>query len=115
MLSTGVNPGYAMDVLALALTAPCVKVERVAVTRVVDAGTRRLPLQRKVGAGLNLAQFRRAMTEGSVRHVGLLESVHMIATGLGWKLDRVEEGLSPPSRRLTSTEHLLIRRGRLRS
>ena len=33
-------------------------------TRVVNAATRRLPLQRKVGAGLNLAQFRRALTEG---------------------------------------------------
>jgi 4-hydroxy-tetrahydrodipicolinate reductase len=65
------------------------------VTRVVDAATRRLPLQRKVGAGLNLNQFRRAQTEGSVRHVGLPESIHMIATALGWKLDRVEETLEP--------------------
>jgi 4-hydroxy-tetrahydrodipicolinate reductase len=103
VLSTGVNPGFAMDALALALTAPCARVDRVAVTRVVDAGTRRLPLQRKVGAGLNLNQFRRAMTEGSVRHVGLLESVHMIAAGLGWKLDRVEETLEPAIAPRTST------------
>jgi 2,4-diaminopentanoate dehydrogenase len=95
VLGTGVNPGYAMDALALALTAPCFSVTRVSVTRVVDAGTRRLPLQRKVGAGLNLAQFRRALTEGSVRHVGLVESVHMIASALGWKLDRVEETIEP--------------------
>src|SRR5207244_9517271 len=84
-----------MDALALVLTAPCARVDRVAVTRVVDAGTRRLPLQRKVGASLNLNQFRRAMTEGTVRHVGLVESVHMIATALGWKLERVEETLEP--------------------
>ena len=70
VLATGVNPGYAMDALALMLTAPCAEVTRVSVTRVVDARTRRLPLQRKVGAGLNLNQFRRAMTEGAVRHVG---------------------------------------------
>jgi 4-hydroxy-tetrahydrodipicolinate reductase len=70
VLATGVNPGYAMDALALMLTAPCADVTRVSVTRVVDARTRRLPLQRKVGAGLNLNQFRRAMTEGTVRHVG---------------------------------------------
>ena len=70
VLATGVNPGYAMDALALMLTAPCAEVSRVSVTRVVDARTRRLPLQRKVGAGLNLNQFRRAMTEGTVRHVG---------------------------------------------
>jgi hypothetical protein len=95
VLGTGVNPGYAMDALALMLTAPCARVNRISVTRVVDAGTRRLPLQRKVGAGLNLSQFRRALTEGTVRHVGLLESAHMIAAGLGWKLERVDESLEP--------------------
>ena len=95
LLGTGVNPGYAMDALALTLTAPCARVERVAVTRVVDAATRRLPLQRKVGAGLNINQFRRALTEGTVRHVGLAESAHMIAAGLGWKLERVDETIEP--------------------
>jgi 4-hydroxy-tetrahydrodipicolinate reductase len=94
-LATGVNPGYAMDALALTLTAPCARVRRVSVTRVVDAASRRLPLQRRVGAGLNLGQFRRAVTEGTVRHVGLVESAHMIASALGWKLDRVDETLEP--------------------
>jgi hypothetical protein len=93
VLSTGVNPGFAMDALALVLTAPCIKVQRVAVTRVVDAGTRRLSLQRKVGAGLNAHQFRRAVTEGHVQHVGLAQSVYMIAAALGWKLDKVEESI----------------------
>jgi 4-hydroxy-tetrahydrodipicolinate reductase len=112
VLATGVNPGYAMDALALVLTAPCARVDRVAVTRVVDAGTRRLPLQRKVGAGLNLNQFRRAMTEGTVRHVGLVESVHMIATALGWKLERVEETLEPAiAPRDLDTEYLRIPAG----
>jgi 4-hydroxy-tetrahydrodipicolinate reductase len=112
VLGTGVNPGYAMDALALVLTAPCARVERVSVTRVVDAGTRRLPLQRKVGAGLNLAQFRRAITEGTVRHVGLAESVHMIAAGLGWKLDRVEETIEPAiAPRDLDTEYLRIPAG----
>jgi len=112
VLGTGVNPGYAMDALALMLTAPCARVDRVAVTRVVDAATRRLPLQRKVGAGLNLAQFRRALTEGTVRHVGLPESAHMIAAGLGWKLDRVEETIEPAiAPRDLDTEFLRIPAG----
>jgi 4-hydroxy-tetrahydrodipicolinate reductase len=52
------------------------------------------------------------MTEGSVRHVGLLESVHMIAAGLGWKLDRVEETLEPAiAPRDLDTEHLRIAAG----
>jgi 4-hydroxy-tetrahydrodipicolinate reductase len=112
VLATGVNPGYAMDALALMLTAPCSHVRRVSVSRCVDAATRRLPLQRKVGAGLNLNQFRRAMTEGTVRHVGLRESVYMIADGLGWKLDRVEETLEAAiAPRDLDTEYLRIPAG----
>jgi 2,4-diaminopentanoate dehydrogenase len=112
LLGTGVNPGYAMDALALMLTAPCAQVNRVSVTRVVDAATRRLPLQRKVGAGLNLSQFRRAQTEGAVRHVGLPESVYMIAAGLGWKMDKVEEALEPAiAPRDLDTEYLRIPAG----
>ncbi len=112
VLGTGVNPGYAMDALALMLTAPCARVEKVSVTRVVDAATRRLPLQRKVGAGLNLSQFRRAITEGTVRHVGLPESVYMIAAGLGWKIDRIEESIEPAiAPRDLDTEYLRIPAG----
>jgi 4-hydroxy-tetrahydrodipicolinate reductase len=84
-----------MDALALMLTAPCARVRRVSVTRVVDAAARKLALQRRVGAGLNLAQFRRAVTDGTVRHVGLVESAHLIAAALGFKLDRVDETLEP--------------------
>jgi len=101
-----------MDTLALALTAPCAVVRRVSVTRVVDAGARRLPLQRRVGAGLNLGQFRRAVTEGTVRHVGLVESAYMIAGSLGWKLDRVDETLEPAiAPRDLDTDYLRIPAG----
>jgi 4-hydroxy-tetrahydrodipicolinate reductase len=112
VLAAGLNPGFTMDSLALTLTAPCAGVRRVSVTRVQDAGTRRLPLQRRVGAGLNLGQFRRAVTEGTVRHVGLVESAHMIASALGWKLDRVDETLEPAiAPRDLDTEYLRIPAG----
>jgi 4-hydroxy-tetrahydrodipicolinate reductase len=112
LLGTGVNPGFTMDLLPLVLTAPCRKVNRVVVTRVVDAATRRLPLQRKVGAGLNLAQFRRALTEGTVRHVGLPESAYMIAEGLGFKLAKVEETIEPAvAPRDLDTEYLRVPAG----
>jgi len=112
ILGTGVNPGFAMDALALVLTAPCAKVERVSVARVVDAGTRRMSLQRKVGAGLNQHQFRRAVAEGHVQHVGLAQSVHMIAATLGWKLDKVDETIDAAiAPRDLDTEHLRIPAG----
>lgn len=95
VLGTGINPGFVMDALALMLTAPCTQVERLSVTRIVDVTSRRLPLQRKVGAGLNLNQFRRAVTEKSVGHVGLPQSLHFLAAGLGWTLSKVEESIEP--------------------
>jgi 4-hydroxy-tetrahydrodipicolinate reductase len=112
VLAAGLNPGFAMDALALMLTAACTGVRRVSVTRVEDAGTRRLPLQRRVGAGLDSGQFRRAVTEGTVQHVGLVESAHMIASSLGWKLDKVDETLEPAiAPRDLDTEYLRIAAG----
>jgi 4-hydroxy-tetrahydrodipicolinate reductase len=65
-----------------------------------------------VGAGLTLTQFRRAVTEGTVRHVGLVESAHMIASSLGWKLGRVDETLEPAiAPRDLDTEHLRVAAG----
>jgi 4-hydroxy-tetrahydrodipicolinate reductase len=94
LLGTGVNPGYAMDALPLMLTAPCAEVRAVRVRRVVDAAMRRGPLQRKVGAGLTPAEFAARVADGSVRHVGLPESLHMLATRLGWQLDKMDDSIA---------------------
>ena len=94
LLGTGVNPGYAMDALPLFLTAPCAAVRGVRVLRVVDAARRRGPLQRKVGAGLTPAEFEARVKDGTVRHVGLPESLHMLATRLGWRLDSMDDSIA---------------------
>ena len=95
ILGTGVNPGFAMDVLPITLTAVCERVDSVEVHRVQDARVRRLTFQQKIGAGLTLEQFRRKVAEGTVRHVGFAESIQMIADALGWKLDRVTDDIKP--------------------
>jgi 4-hydroxy-tetrahydrodipicolinate reductase len=95
LLGTGINPGFAMDALPLMLTASCLSVRAVRVLRVVDAGRRRGPLQQKVGAGLTREAFQARVADGSVRHVGLPESLHMLAAGLGWRLDRQEDLIEP--------------------
>ncbi len=94
-IGTGVNPGFLMDYLPLVFTSICQHVEKVVVTRVQDASHRRIPFQQKIGAGLNVAQFQKEKQNGTLRHVGLTESVNMIASGLRWKLDRVEDVLEP--------------------
>jgi hypothetical protein len=109
VLSTGVNPGFAMDALPIALTAVCERVDRISVTRILDARLRRLPFQQKVGAGLTTEQFQKQVEEGSVRHVGLTESVAMIADALGWSLDRISDDIQPRLATVTiSSEFLAV-------
>jgi 4-hydroxy-tetrahydrodipicolinate reductase len=109
VLGTGVNPGFAMDALPIALTAVCERVERVVVNRVQDARIRRLPFQQKIGAGLTTEQFQRKVDDGSVRHVGLTESIAMIADALGWTLDRISDEIQPKLASVTiSSEFLAV-------
>jgi hypothetical protein len=95
VLGTGVNPGFTMDALPIALTGVCEKVTAIAVDRVQDASIRRLPFQQKIGAGLTREQFLDKVKAGTVRHVGLAESIAMIADAMGWKLDRVTDEIVP--------------------
>ena len=95
VLGTGVNPGFVMDALPITLTGVCERVDAIRVDRVQDARVRRLPFQQKIGAGLTREQFQRKVDDGSVRHVGLTESVSMIADALGWKLDRITDEIQP--------------------
>jgi 4-hydroxy-tetrahydrodipicolinate reductase len=95
VLGTGVNPGFVMDALPIALTGVCERVDSVRIDRVQDARVRRLPFQQKIGSGLTKAQFQKKVEDQSVRHVGLAESVTMIAEAFGWKLDKVTDEIQP--------------------
>ncbi|MEW6322130.1 MAG: dihydrodipicolinate reductase [Acidobacteriota bacterium] len=95
VLGTGVNPGFVMDALPIMLTGICEHVDRVEVHRIQDARIRRLPFQQKIGSGLTKEQFQKKVDDGTVRHVGLAESVTMIADALGWKLDKVTDEIKP--------------------
>ena len=112
VLGTGVNPGFIMDTMALAATAPCLEVNSVKIERIVDASTRRENLQKKVGAGLTTAQFRRGVKKEELGHVGLLESMYLVAEGLGWSLDKVEEKIRPViAKKRVRTPHLTVQVG----
>ena len=95
VLGTGVNPGFTMDALPIALTAVCERVDSIEVLRVQDARVRRLPFQQKIGAGLTKEQFEYRVAARTVRHVGFTESIQMIADAMGWKLDRVTDEIEP--------------------
>jgi 4-hydroxy-tetrahydrodipicolinate reductase len=95
VLGTGVNPGFVMDTLPLALTAICQRVDRIDVTRVINASTRRGPFQAKIGSGLTVAEFKAKMDTGRMGHVGLPESVQMVFDTLGRELVRYESDVEP--------------------
>jgi len=114
-VGTGVNPGFLMDYLPCVLTSVCQNVEQITVRRFQDAAQRRIPFQQKIGAGLTLEQFRHKVSDGTLRHVGLAESVRMIAACVGWKVDNFTESLDPilATERIT-TGHRMIEPGMAR-
>ncbi|MCA1583214.1 MAG: dihydrodipicolinate reductase [Acidobacteria bacterium] len=112
VLGTGVNPGFVMDALPIALTGVCERVDSIVIHRVQDARVRRLPFQQKIGSGLTKEQFEKKVEEGTVRHVGLAESVTMIADAFGWKLDEVTDTIEPKlADQTVKSEFLSVDRG----
>src|SRR5438270_1032435 len=95
LLGTGVNPGFVVDRLPATLGAVCGRVDRVRVTRVVDSRTRRKQLQLKTGAGMNEEEFDQGVEEGTLGHVGLMESAALAALGVGLEVDEVDESIDP--------------------
>lgn len=112
VLGTGVNPGFVMDALAITLTGVCERVDRITINRIQDARIRRLPFQQKIGSGLTRKQFAAKVKQGTVRHVGLTESIAMIASAMGWRLDKVTDEIQPKiAEARVSSEFLTVEPG----
>jgi hypothetical protein len=114
VLGTGVNPGFLMDTLVITLTAACQAVDKIEATRVMNAATRRLPFQKKIGAGLPVDEFRRKMREKQITgHVGLEQSIGMVAAAVGWKLDTivVEEVEPVIAERIVESQDIRVEAG----
>src|SRR4029077_7775213 len=92
---TGVNPGFVMDKLVVTLAAVSQRIEHAKALRIVDAEQRRLPRQRKIGAGMTVDEFRQKVAAGVIKHVGLPESVAMIADSLNLPVDEITETIEP--------------------
>jgi 4-hydroxy-tetrahydrodipicolinate reductase len=90
VLGTGINPGFMMDTLVITLTGVCQTVERIKVARVLDATKRRIQFQKKIGIGLTIDEFKEKMEKKRITlHVGLEQSISLIASALGWELDEI--------------------------
>ena len=112
ILATGVNPGFLMDTWPLFMTGVCQQVKRIKAVRVQDASPRRGPFHKKIGAGRTLEEFNELVAAGILKHVGLPESIGMIASGLGWKLDEITESIEPVvAKARTKTDFVTVELG----
>jgi len=112
LVGTGVNPGFVMDKLVITLAAVSQKIEHVKALRIVDAGKRRLPLQKKIGAGMSVEEFKAKVAEGVIKHVGLPESVAMVADSLGLPVDEITETIEAKvATERVQTEFLTVEAG----
>jgi 2,4-diaminopentanoate dehydrogenase len=114
LVGTGVNPGFVLDKLVLTLSAVSQRVDSTRAVRVVDASKRRLPLQKKIGAGMTLEEFREQVDRGAIKHHGLPESVAMVADGLGYAIDVITETIEPViADETVKTEYLEVAPGQV--
>ena len=112
ILGTGVNPGFCMDTFPIVMTGICQDVEHIRVARIQDARPRRLPFQKKIGAGCTPEEFDELKKAGSLRHVGLEESANMVAAAMGWRIDEYTETIDPiMAEKEVSSEFMTVKPG----
>jgi 2,4-diaminopentanoate dehydrogenase len=109
LVGTGVNPGFVMDKLVVTLAAVSQRIKHARALRVLDASKRRLPLQKKIGAGMTVEEFRAQAATGVIKHVGLPESVAMVADSLNLPVDEITESIEPVvAKERIQTEYLTV-------
>ena len=96
ILGTGINPGFVLDLLVLALTGTCINVDYIKASRVNDLSPFGTAVMKGQGVGLTEEAFVNGVADGSVvGHVGFPESISMVAEGLGWKLGDIVQTREP--------------------
>ncbi|MDP4109592.1 MAG: saccharopine dehydrogenase NADP-binding domain-containing protein, partial [Bacillota bacterium] len=79
LLGTGINPGFVLDYLILALTGTCENVESIYAKRVNDLSPFGRAVMHEQGVGITQEEYKTRMAEGTLAgHVGFPESINMI-------------------------------------
>ncbi len=96
VVGTGINPGFVLDLLVVALTGVCSSVEAITATRVNDLSPYGPTVLDAQGVGMTPDAFEAGLDDGTVTgHFGFPESISMIASALGCTLDRIEQTVEP--------------------
>jgi len=96
VLGTGINPGFIMDLLVVALSGVMKDVTKIEAGRVNSLSPFGPAVMHEQGVGLTPEQYVNRKADGTLAgHVGFRESVHMIADALGIPIDRFESEMEP--------------------
>ncbi len=96
VLGTGINPGFVLDALIIALTGICLDVTRIKASRINDLSPFGRTVMETQGVGTTPEQFRKGVEDGTiVGHIGFPQSIAMIAEAIGVGLTRIEETREP--------------------
>ncbi|MFC1684989.1 2,4-diaminopentanoate dehydrogenase [Pseudomonadota bacterium] len=96
ILGTGINPGFVLDLLVIALTGLCADIQSITAKRINDLSPYGPSVLMSQGVGLSPEEFQQGVANGTVvGHFGFAESMHMIAQAIGWEIERIEETREP--------------------
>jgi len=113
VLGTGVNPGFVLDLIVVALSGGNHTVERIEASRVNDLSPYGPTVMQTQGVGTTPEAFKAGIADGSiVGHVGFPESIHMISDALGLGVDRIVQSREPIiSKVFRETPHVKVQPG----
>ncbi len=96
VLGTGINPGFIMDLLVVALTGVMSDVTHIEANRVNSLSPFGPAVMEEQGVGITIDEFNHGVeTDTLAGHVGFAESIGMIADAIGVKLDKFEQQMAP--------------------
>lgn len=96
VVGTGINPGFVLDLLVIALTGVCSDIRSITAERINDLSPYGPTVLASQGVGLAPEAFYEGVDDGTVAgHYGFAESLHMIAAALGWDIERIDEERTP--------------------
>ncbi|OQB20499.1 MAG: dihydrodipicolinate reductase [Firmicutes bacterium ADurb.Bin182] len=96
VLGTGINPGFVLDYLILALTGTCEAVEVIKASRVNDLSPFGHAVMEEQGVGISPEEFKKRIANNALAgHVGFPESIRMVAEGIGWDIEKIEQTKDP--------------------
>ncbi len=96
VLGTGVNPGFVLDTLIIALTGVCMDVKKITARRINDLSPFGTTVMRTQGVGTTVEEFNKGIEDGSiVGHIGFNESISMIAEAMGIEIDEIKQTREP--------------------